>query len=271
MRWLPLGVVVLTQVAYPLVTGGHRAAVAALTVVLGYAFSVGHATATRGARTALVLVLVTTLGGLAVEALGVATGFPFGSYEYGDALGPTVVGVPLVIPLAWTWMAWPAWLAAGYLTARPAARVALAGFGLATWDLFLDPQMVREEYWRWTDQDATALPGVAEIPLSNYLGWLAVAVVMMGLFAAVAGRRITVVDHRDDGPMVALYLWTYFASIVAHALFLDLSASALWGGTAMGLVALPVLATVLAKARQPRPRAVPHAVAETTPGPAVRV
>ena len=82
-------------------------------------------------------------------------------------------------------MAWPAWLAAVRLTERPGLRILLAGVGLAAWDLFLDPQMVAEGYWTW--QAATpALPGVPGIPVSNYLGWLGFAVVLMA--AAVRAR-----------------------------------------------------------------------------------
>ena len=112
LPWLGLAVLVLAQIGYPLTDGGARAALTVATVVLGFLLSVGHALLTRGARTAGALLLVTTGGGLAIEALGVATGVPFGEYDYSGDLGPKLAGVPLVIPLAWTWMAWPAWLAA---------------------------------------------------------------------------------------------------------------------------------------------------------------
>ena len=60
-----------------------------------------------------------------------------------------------MIPLAWTWMAWPAWLVAGGAGApAAAARVAVAALGLAAWDLFLDPQMVAEGYWTWAGPSA---------------------------------------------------------------------------------------------------------------------
>jgi len=150
MRWLPLATLVLAQIGYPLASGDARTVLTILTVGLGYGVSVAHAFATKGLRATAVLIAVTTGGGLAVEAVGVATGFPFGAYSYGALLGPKVLGVPLVIPLAWTWMAWPAWLAAGQLASRGERtsnvprRVALAGLGLAAWDLFLDPQMVTE-------------------------------------------------------------------------------------------------------------------------------
>jgi len=81
-RWLPLGVLVLAQVGYPLTGGRVRAGLVAATVLLGFAVSVGHAARTRGRRAAVVLLVATAAGGLAVEALGVHTGFPFGGYRY---------------------------------------------------------------------------------------------------------------------------------------------------------------------------------------------
>ncbi len=228
-----LAVLVLLQIGYPLTSGSARAGLVMVTVVVGFGLSVGHAVATRGPRTAVLLVVVTGLGGLATEALGVSTGFPFGDYEYGDALGPALFGVPWVIPLAWTWMAWPAWLAAGVIVSSRPARVFVAGLGLASWDLFLDPQMVAEKYWTWSGS-FTGLPGVPDIPVGNYLGWLAVAVVMMALLSGVPPAGT------DDGPMHALYLWTYGSSVLAHAVFLGLPWSALWGGLGMGLVAVPL-------------------------------
>jgi uncharacterized membrane protein len=248
LPWVGLGVLVLAQIGYPLTGGAARAALTVTTVVLGYLLSVGHALLTRGGRTAAALVVVTTGGGLAVEALGVATGWPFGAYAYSGDLGPKVAGVPWIIPLAWTWMAWPAWLAAVRLTRSAPARIALAALGLAAWDLFLDPQMVGEGYWTWVDP-TPALPGVPGVPVGNYLGWLVVALVMMAGFAATAGPAA----HRagDDAPMYGLYLWTYASSILAHAAFLGLPASALWGGLAMAPVAVG-LAVTLARTRAPQ-------------------
>jgi putative membrane protein len=264
-RWAPLGLLVLLEIGYPLVSGRPRAVLVALTVIVGFSAVLVNA----GSKATVVII---TAGGFAVEALGVATGFPFGAYSYSGALGPRLLGVPLVIPLAWTWMAYPAWRAAARLTtappearpsdasagsgvtatappqARPSdasarsgvtpanrvARVLLAAVGLAAWDLFLDPQMVAERYWTWRDP-SPALPGVPDVPISNYLGWLGVAIVLM---AVVAGLDRPARNH--DAPLLALYLWTYASSILAHAVFLGLPASAGWGALGMGVVALPL-------------------------------
>ncbi len=237
--WALLGALVLVQICYPLTSGGVRAGFTVTTVVLGYLLSVGHALLSRGPRAAAALVGTATLGGFAVEAVGVATGFPFGTYDYSGQLGPKVLGVPLIIPLAWTWMAWPAWLAALRLARSRAVRVALAAAGLAAWDLFLDPQMVAEGYWVW-QSPTPALPGVPGIPVGNYLGWLGFALVLMAVLAAAAGPSGGQALG-GDAPMIALWLWTYASSVLAHAVFLGLPWSALWGGVLMGAVVLPLI------------------------------
>jgi putative membrane protein len=220
--WALLAALVLAQIGYPLVGGPVRAGFVVVTVIVGYATSLAHCLLTRGWRAALRLVAVTTVGGFVVEAVGVATGFPFGSYAYGGDLGPRLLGVPLVIPLAWTWMAWPAWLVAGRLTTR--FRIPVAAWALASWDLFLDPQMVAEGYWVWQ----------GDIPLSNYLGWFGVSLVLMALLSPLKASG-------DDRPMYALYLWTWLSGVLAHAVFLGLPRSAVAGGIGMGVVAVPLL------------------------------
>lgn len=238
LPWSLLGALVLTQICYPLTHGGARAFMTVLTVLLGYFLSVGHAVLTRGPRAAAALVLTATLGGFAVEAIGVATGFPFGTYDYSGQLGPKLLGVPLIIPLAWTWMAWPAWLAATRLATSRPARVVIAGFGLAAWDVFLDPQMVAEGYWRW-QHPTPALPGVPGVPLGNYLGWLGFALVLMAALAAAGGPGVQT-PSAADAPIIALWFWTYASSVLAHAVFLDLPGSAAWGALLMGAAVLPL-------------------------------
>jgi putative membrane protein len=236
--WGLLAALILTQICYPLAGGDTRARLTVSTVLIGYVLSVAHAAATRGPRAALALVVTATIGGFAVEAIGVATGFPFGTYVYSGELGPKLLDVPLIIPLAWTWMAWPAWLAAIRLSRSRPARIAIAAFGLAAWDVFLDPQMVGEGYWRWQDP-TPALPGIDNVPVGNYLGWLAFAVLLMSALSALGGQAIKT-PARTDAPIIALWFWTYASSVLAHAVFLSLPASAAWGALFMGIAVLPL-------------------------------
>lgn len=261
MRWAwALGLTAVgVQITYPLTTGSARDAVTVAVVLLLAGASVVHAGAMRGARWTVALVTVTAVGGFAVELLGTTTGVPFGEYGYANGrLGPAVAGVPLLIGVAWTAGAYPAWCAAQRVTGgRRWPRLVLAAVGLAGWDLYLDPQMVADGHWTWVQQGA-GLPGVPAVPVGNYLGWLAVALVMAALLGLVPSRAT---DTRRDGLPLLLFGWTWLGSALAHAVFLDLPYSALYGALGMGILGVPLLVVlrdnssgVPARAHRPRPR-----------------
>lgn len=223
---------VLLQILYPLVHGHPRDVLTVVTVAVFFVASSVHAAVHRGLGWAAAMVAVTAGTGLLAESVGTATGFPFGDYAYAGSLGWKLLGVPVVIPMAWTMMAYPC-LLVGQRLARSRVGAAVAGGGaLAGWDLFLDPQMVAAGHWRWADVQL-ALPGAPDIPVSNYLGWLAVAVVMVGVLQLLPRR------DADDRVPAALFLWTYASSVLANAVFFGRPLTALVGGIGMGLVAIP--------------------------------
>ncbi len=235
VRWLPwllaLGAVGL-EIAFPLVHGDARRDVTVATVVTFFLASAFHALIWRGPWWTAWYLLVTVGGGLAVEAVGVRTGLPFGHYEYGTALGATVLGVPWLIPLAWAMMAYPALVAARRLSRSAVVTPLLGALALSSWDLFLDPMMTGEHYWTFTNP-GLVLRDVPGVPASNYLGWFVTALVMMLLLDRLPRRSA------PDGQPAFLFLWTYASSVVANAFFFDRPAVALYGGIAMGVVAVP--------------------------------
>ena len=223
---------VLLQIAYPLVHGRPRDLLTVATVVTFFLASTAHALLHRGAAWTGAYVLVAAGTGLLVEAVGTSTGMPFGAYTYADSLGPALLHVPLVIPLAWAMMAYPCLLVGQHLARGPLGAAVVGGFALAAWDLFLDPQMVEAGHWTWT-RVRVALPGSPDVPLSNHLGWLAVAVLMLGVLQLLPRRTA------DDRQPYALFLWTYASSVLAFAVFFGRPVTALVGGIGMGLVAVP--------------------------------
>ena len=250
LRWAPpalAGALVLSAIAYPLSDGTTRDTVSWTIVLLGAAVAVLSAAAGKGIRTgAAVLVLVAGVAVL-VEALGLATGFPYGEYSYSDTLGPTLLGVPFLVPLAWLMMAWPSWVLAARLTdrvrpaRRAAARVLVATYVFAAWDVVLDPQMVQAGYWRWA-HPSPGLPGIDTVPLTNLGGWLLAGLVLMTLLDAVVGRtaRTPGVPRADAAPLLVLG-WMTLGGALAHAGWLDLPGSAVWGA----LLAVPVLVALV--------------------------
>jgi uncharacterized membrane protein len=234
---------VAAQVAYAYVPERRRAAATRGTVGLMLATSTAEAIAARGGRGVRLVAGAGALG-FAAELCGVATGRPFGHYRYGDGLGPKVGGVPLLAAAAWALMARPAWIVAGLIARRPAARVPLAAGALTAWDVFLDPRMAREGYWTWDEGGA-----YEGIPLSNFAGWLATALAVFAAWAAV--ERDDDPAHDGDGAL-ALYAWTWLGETFANAVIWRRPRVALAGTTAMGAFVVPALVRRLAHARAPR-------------------
>ncbi len=182
------------------------------------------------------------------EAIGVATGFPFGEYAYApDRLGPKLFGlVPLIIPIAWFMVLYPAhetvrrlldhferrsmrmprWLSA-------LAQCALSAIAMTAWDLSLDPRMIAAGYWGWRDGGA-----YFGIPLSNFAGWLLTSFAIYAIWRMIdrpAGR--STLWHSDASqqriaslhralPMLA-YSITWIGESIANVLF--------WSGPVVGL------------------------------------
>jgi putative membrane protein len=227
-----LGALVALQVAH-----GRRPAPrppaetrAMLLTMLGV--SAAEAADARGARSTAVAIAVPGAVGFGAEVLGVATGRPFGSYTYSAQLGPRIAGVPLLAAAAWAIMARPAWIAAGWCSARPALRVPLAAAALTAWDAYLDPRMVEEGYWSWP-----AGGRYAGVPASNFAGWFATGLVA---FTAIAALDREAPDARDDGAL-GLYAWTWLGEAIANAALWRRPLTAAVGALAMGSVAAPAL------------------------------
>jgi putative membrane protein len=228
---------VSAQIAYPLCHGTARDDVTVAIVLLFALSSASHALSTRGAA-GIAIITTTLAGGFAVEVLGVHTGLPFGRYAYGSTLGPCWMGVPLLLGAAWTMLAWPAALVARRLAPSYVARVLIGAWALASWDVFLDPQMVQDGHWTWRFP-SPHLPGVDRVPLTNYAGWLLVSLAVSVVLQSFLSRPVA-----DDRVPLLLYGWTYVGSIVAFTLFLPLAAAAGWGALAMGAVTLPLVLRV---------------------------
>ena len=237
------GLFVLAAIAYPLTHGGARDAVTWTIVLLGAAVAVTHAGISRGWRTGVGVLLLVAGTAVLVEAIGLATGFPYGEYRYGDVLGPRLLGVPFLVPLAWLMMAWPSWVLAARLARRPLARVAVAAAVFAAWDVVLDPQMVQAGYWTWA-HPRPGLPGIGTVPLTNLGGWLLAGLLLMALLEVLVARTATAPRIGDAAPLLVLG-WMTLGGALAHAGWLGLPGSAVWGV----VLVVPVLVALAVRRR----------------------
>jgi uncharacterized membrane protein len=252
VAWSVVAAAVLVQIVYPLVPEGLRTPTTIASVLVFALASLTDAARLHGVRGPALLLVVAAGGGLLAETVGVHTGFPFGSYRYSGDLGPELLGVPAIVPLAWTMMAWPALVVGRALARRldlgAAAVPFVGGWALASWDVFLDPQMVDAGHWSW-EYATPGLPLVPGVPLTNYGGWVLVSVLLVGALHRLLPRE----DGPPSGPASALYLWAYASSVLAHLAFFGLPGSAVLGGLLMGLTAVPFAVSLL-RADPPRLR-----------------
>ncbi len=208
-------------IATPLRRRGQRAGLASV-VVVGLC-GVTYAAAARrwGHRRSAATLASLAVGTLAIEKIGVSTGLPFGRYHYTSKLRPRIAGVPAIVPLAWFAMAVPSREVARAIT--PAWRVPLGAALLTAWDLFLDPQMVGEGYWKWN-----RVGRYRGIPLTNFLGWAATSCAVMALLDTSLP-----VDEPVDATLVVEYGWMAFMQTLGFAVFFGDPVVAAVGGSAM--------------------------------------
>lgn len=240
------------QITYPLVHGVTRDRVTVVVVLASAAAMAVHAVARLGGTRALAVVVTTAGIGWTAEIVGIATSFPFGEYVYAvDRIGPSVAGVPIVIGLAWTAGGYCMWWISALVTAQAPLRIALATVGLVGWDLYLDPQMVSAGLWTWADKDA-GLPGIGQIPITNFLGWAGVGAVMFTLLALIDRQPIALSPLTAMTPVV-WFGWTWLGSALAFLVFLDdpgLAWAVPYGLVTMGVLAVPAALSLVRSGRR---------------------
>ncbi|MFC7187463.1 bisanhydrobacterioruberin hydratase [Halorubrum yunnanense] len=140
-------------------------------------------------RRALGWIAVLTAYTYLIELVGVATGWPYGSFEYIVDLGPMLGGVPVALPVFFIPLVINAYLLCLLLLGSRASngwlRLAAVIAAVVAMDVVLDPGAVALGFWSFGDG---AFYGV---PLSNYAGWVVSATVaVVTLDRAFAGTTL---------------------------------------------------------------------------------
>lgn len=127
--------------------------------------------------------------GMGTEMIGVHTGILFGNYQYGEILGPKLLGVPLLIGLNWfvavisvvsvmeQFQQWIKKKIPGSAAEIPEGITTLSmiidGALLAVFfDWIMEPVAVKLSFWKWQN---------GAIPLYNYICWFLVSVFLLVL------------------------------------------------------------------------------------------
>ncbi len=138
-----------------------------------------------------IFMLICVLTGFGVEIIGTQTGMLFGSYAYGETLGPKLFQVPLIIGVNWFIVIYCCGISMHMLmhnltqktsiqSAPPktilkkiAVLVDSATLAVA-FDWIIEPVAIRLDYWRWL--------GDGNIPDYNYASWFVCSLLLMIIF-----------------------------------------------------------------------------------------
>lgn len=110
---------------------------------------------------------------LAIEMIGVNTGFIFGKYEYGPVLGLQIWNTPVIIGLNWLLITYCAGSLIHSMTFPVWVKVLAGTSLLVLLDYFMEPVAMKHNFWNWSN---------GSIPVQNYWGWAFCALIMMTLY-----------------------------------------------------------------------------------------
>lgn len=232
-----LGISIIAQVATIASVESTRIIASMLTATTLALFCIFHAQFSYGTKYAWFYFLISVIFSIAIETMNVVTGWPFGEIIYSDKFGPKILGTPLFVIIGWLMMVHPILVLARQISKH--WIFFLGGLGLAAWDLFLDPVMVRFGYWEW-QPFSKSLPLVPAMPISNTLGWLLSGMALIAIlnYFLPKERRKGGLDFKL---VVLLLSWNWVFQLLVNIFVFQNYGVALMGGIGFGILLIPLV------------------------------
>ncbi len=109
-----------------------------------------------------------------VEIVGVATGAIFGAYQYGNTLGISVAGVPLLIGLNWLILIYSTHSISSSLFQSPLVKIVSAALLMVLYDIVIEYVAPQIAMWKFEG----GYP-----PFQNFLGWFVLSLIFHSLIS----------------------------------------------------------------------------------------
>jgi putative membrane protein len=105
-----------------------------------------------------------------IELIGVKTGLIFGSYQYGESLGPKIFDTPLLIGLNWLFLAYASKSILDNFFKKKWITFLVAPALLVIFDFVLEQVAPKLDMWYWQDSVA---------PVQNYIVWYVLSLIFV--------------------------------------------------------------------------------------------
>ncbi len=124
-----------------------------------------------------VFIIAVFLAGYVVEVWGVQSGLIFGSYEYGDVLGPKWRGTPYVIGWNWVMLTYCCGVTVNRLMERVNwfGKALVGALLMVSLDILIEPVAIHYNFWSWGPENI--------VPMRNYVAWGVISFVFLSVFA----------------------------------------------------------------------------------------
>lgn len=140
------------------------------------------------------------LTGWLIEYAGVHTGYLFGDYTYGQTLGFSIGGIPIIMGINWFVLVYATGISMRKLKIRPLFLRVLAGaLLLVVLDILIEPVAVHLDYWQWT---------YSGLQVQNYACWFAVSAVFLFVF-----ERFKFAGQSMVAPSILICQFIFFAAL----------------------------------------------------------
>ncbi|MBT5403255.1 MAG: carotenoid biosynthesis protein [Crocinitomicaceae bacterium] len=113
------------------------------------------------------ILLFSAIIGFGFEAIGVNTGWIFGSYEYGEALGIKLLDVSVVIGLNWAILTYCTMVIATKTSSNRWIKSLLGALLMVGLDVLIEPVAIKLDFWSWGLHNPP--------PLQNFIAWFIIA------------------------------------------------------------------------------------------------
>ncbi len=120
----------------------------------------------RKTLTAFAIIFAGTWG---IEAIGVATGAVFGSYNYGSGLGLKLLDTPLLIGLNWLFLIYVTSCITDGIPGNRVIRIIIAALLMVLYDFIMENVAMDLDMWSFNG----GMP-----PVKNYIAWFVIALII---------------------------------------------------------------------------------------------
>lgn len=112
------------------------------------------------------------VSGFAIEWIGTNTGWPFGIYNYGQILGPTIGNTPILIGINWLVLTYCSNSITNLFKVNKIFKIIISSGFMVLFDLVMETVAISTGMWTWNAKTP---------PLENFISWFVISMIFQSI------------------------------------------------------------------------------------------